>query len=553
MMADPTLSAGVEALEQGRYADALAIFAPLAKQRPGDTNVLLALASAQLGAGDARSALATATEARSKVSNATAPLYLLAPAAALADEEQTFRACLTHLTSIALNEALGIGAFWTARLIEHNHFVAAARVQRQLVALAPNDYDVRLAEADTLLRMGETEAAGAALAEALRIDATRGEAHALKAQQRVQAGDLDGARRSALAAISRSPHAVPAYAALADLDASALDDDMLSRLRETMKQDRTPPENRAAAGMALAAALDSRGRHDEAFAAILDARHDLARANVQRGKPYRREETAAKLANEMRLFSVDALRTPPPDPARGQGLVFIVGMPRSGSTLVDQALSRHSQVVSRGESRALQAVRAQFDAELAESANQDALVERRGAQWERLYRTGALAGPVLVDKNLFNFWNVGLIARLLPSARIVLVRRDPVDVCFSIFKRAFIGEHPFANDIEDLAHYHRCFDRLADHWRAALPHTVLEVNYEALVQDFETGLRAILAHCGLKFEPACVRFHESDRAVITSSAAQVRQPLFTTGIGRSRPYTRQLQPLIAALARHKQT
>jgi hypothetical protein len=128
-----------------------------------------------------------------------------------------------------------------------------------------------------------------------------------------------------------------------------------------------------------------------------------------------------------------------------------------------------------------------------------------------------------------------------------------VDVCFSIFKRAFIGEHAFANDIEDLAHYHRCFDRLADHWRTALPHTVLEVGYEALVQDFETGLRAILEHCGLPFEPACVRFHESRRAVSTSSAAQVRQPLFTAGIGRWRPYARQLQPLIEALERHKQT
>jgi tetratricopeptide (TPR) repeat protein len=283
MTADQTLSAGVAALEQGRYADALAHFAPLAKQRPGDINVLLALASAQLGAGDAGAALITATDARAKAPNPIAALYVLAPAAALTDEEETFRACLTQLSNMAPKEALGLGAFWTARLIEHGHFVAAARVQRELVALAPENYDVRVGEADTLLRMGETDAAGAALGEALRLDAARGEAHALMAQQRLQAGDLDGAKQSALAAISRSPHAVPAYAALAELDPSALDDDMLSRLREVTREDRASPENRAAAGMALAAALDARGRRDDAFDAILEARHELARADVQRG------------------------------------------------------------------------------------------------------------------------------------------------------------------------------------------------------------------------------------------------------------------------------
>lgn len=550
MTAEMTFAAGVAALEAGRYADALAHFAPLAAQRPDDLNVLLALASAQLGAGDARAALQTANEARQKAPDAA--WHVLAPAAALANDDAVFRACLDQLGRTSMQNALALGAFWTARLIEHGHFEAAARVQGELAAVAQDNYDVRLTQADVTLRMGDTDTAHAALAEALNIDDTRAEAHALMAQLQLQMGDLDAARQSALAAIARNPHAVPAYAALADIDASALDDEALRRLRVITRQHPSTPENRAAAGMTLAAALDARGAHDDAFMAIVTARQELKHADFQRGKPYRREDTEARLAAELRLFPSELLSGPARDARLGAGLIFIVGMPRSGSTLVDQALASHSHVASRGESRAFQFVRAQFDAELKQSITPDALIDKRRAQWDRLYRADAPAAATLVDKNLFNFWNVGLIARLFPAARVVLVRRDPIDVCFSIFKRAFIGDHSFANDLDDLAHYHRCFDRLADHWRTALPRSVLEVRYERLVQDFETGLRAILDHCALPFEAACLRFHETRRSVSTSSAAQVRQPIFTAGVGRSRPYAQHLKPLIAALERYRQ-
>jgi tetratricopeptide (TPR) repeat protein len=549
MTMDPTFSAGVAALQAGRYADALALFAPLAERQPRSVDVLLGLASAQLGAGDARAALATATHARTIAPHSSAALYVMGPAAALANHEQRFVECLTNLRQLPASQAADLGAFWTARLLEHGHVLAAERVQRQLVAMAPGDYGAYVAHADTLLRLGETDAAGAALAEAFKHDQARGEAHALLAQQRMQVGDLDAAKQAAYAAIARNPRLVPAYAALADIDPAAIDDAMVDQLGALAAEDDGMVENRAAASLALAAALDAKGRYAEAFACIAAARQRLRAADLQRGKAYRRDATAARLSAELRLFPRQLLADPAPAPERGRGLVFIVGMPRSGSTLVDQALAGHSHVASRGESMALNSVRARFDAEVAAGA--DAAVQRHGQHWEALYRSGAPSAQTIADKNLFNFWNVGLIARLFPAARITIMRRDPVDVCFSIFRHAFIGEHAFANDIEDLAHYHRCFDRLADHWRDALPHAVLEVRYETLVQDFESGIRAILEHCRLPFEPACVRFHETKRVVSTSSAAQVRQPLFTSGVGRWRAYAAHLQPLIEALERNK--
>lgn len=550
MTMDPTFSAGVAALQAGRYADALALFAPLAERQPRGVDVLLGLASAQLGVGDARAALATALEVRTIAPHAPAALYVIGPAAALSDDEQRFRECLMHLRQLPPAAAADFGGFWTARLLEHGHVIAAERVQRQLVAVAPGDYRARVAHADTLLRLGEAEAAGAALAEALKLDQTRGDAHALLAQQCLQVGDLAASKRAALAALARNPRLVPAYAALADIEPAAIDDAMLSQLRTLAAESGRAVEDRAAAGLALAAALDAKGRHAHAFSCITAARDELRAADLQRGKPYRRDATAARLAAELRLFPRQLLAEPAPARERGRGLVFIVGMPRSGSTLVDQALAGHSQVASRGESMALSGVRARFDAEVG-GGGADAAIQRHGDDWAALYHSGAPSAPTIVDKNLFNFWNLGLISRLFPAARIAIIRRDPVDVCFSIFRRAFIGEHAFANDIEDLAHYHRCFDRLADHWREALPDAVLEVRYETLVQDFEPGIRAILDHCRLPFEPSCVRFHETKRTVTTSSAAQVRQPLFTSGVGRWRAYAAQLQPLIEALDRYK--
>jgi hypothetical protein len=137
---------------------------------------------------------------------------------------------------------------------------------------------------------------------------------------------------------------------------------------------------------------------------------------------------------------------------------------------------------------------------------------------------------------------------VLPNARIIHARRNPLDTCFSCFSLLFSGNQPYAYDLGELGRYYRGYERLMTHWRTVLPDGVMiEVNYEDLVSDLETHARRIVAHCGLDWEDACLSFHKTQRAVRTASSAQVRQPIYRSSIGRWRPYRKQLLPLLAAL------
>ncbi len=155
--------------------------------------------------------------------------------------------------------------------------------------------------------------------------------------------------------------------------------------------------------------------------------------------------------------------------------------------------------------------------------------------------------PHFIDKMPNNFSHVGLIHAILPNAIIIDARRHPMDSCFSTYKQHFAEGQSFSYDLDDLGRYYRCYLDLMDHWDTVLPGKVLQVRYEQLVRDPETHIRRLLSHCGLDFEPACLAFHETKRSVRTASAEQVRQPMYTSGIGHWRHFERELEPLRRAL------
>ena len=231
--------------------------------------------------------------------------------------------------------------------------------------------------------------------------------------------------------------------------------------------------------------------------------------------------------------------------------LFVVGLPRSGTTLVDRILGSHGAITSRGESADL----AQAVVRAAGTATGKADLVRRSAWLDsaalgRAYCQTLPAGPQLrvIDKTPGNFLYLGLIASALPQARIVHLRRNPMDVCHAMYKTLFRMAYPFSYDLDDLARYWLGYDRLMAHWRRVLPaERFLEVDYEALVTDQETMSRRLVAHAGLPWEDTCLRFEHNPQPTLTASAAQVRRPIYRSSVRLWRKYQQELAPLAERL------
>ena len=239
--------------------------------------------------------------------------------------------------------------------------------------------------------------------------------------------------------------------------------------------------------------------------------------------------------------------------------IFLVGMPRTGTTLIERILAGHSAVISAGELH-------DFSSELVKEihrvsagrpvAKEDMVAASLQVDFARLGRNyvsaarQALAGtpPRFVDKLPFNFLYCGLIHRSLPGARIIHVVRNPMDTCYAIYKTLFGQAYPFSYDLNELATYYIAYRKLMDHWHTMMPGLILDVAYEELIADTEQQARRLIDHCGLDWEPTCLEFHKSTAASTTASAVQVRQPIYASSIEKWRHYERHLAPLKARLA-----
>jgi hypothetical protein len=236
--------------------------------------------------------------------------------------------------------------------------------------------------------------------------------------------------------------------------------------------------------------------------------------------------------------------------------VFIVGMPRSGTTLIEQILASHPQVFGAGELPDLGDAAARLsepgDANGAfpeiVASLPDEVLRQVGARYADAAGARAPMAERVTDKMPLNFYFVGLIHLALPNARIIHASRDPLDTCLSCFATLFTGDHRVAYELSELGRYYKAYEGLMEHWRRVLPDGVmLEVRYEDVVADVGREARRIVAHCGLSWDDTCLRFHGSPRPVRTASAAQVRRPIYDSSVGRWRAYDKLLLPLIEAL------
>lgn len=365
-------------------------------------------------------------------------------------------------------------------------------------------------------------------------------------------GRLEEARQVFESAIARAPSTVSHYYHLSSLKRFAAGDAHIAAMeRLASGMAGLSEEERIRLHFSLGKAYADLGEHQRSFSHLSEG-NALNRHRIV----YKEAETLRSMDRVRAVFTDAMFRAragvgdPSPVP------VFIVGMPPSGSTLVEQILASHPAVFGAGElrdfGRCVAALRDPGGASVRFPEGVPSLQPeqlcRLGADYLERIRTARPGAQRITDKMPGNFNLVGLIHLALPNARIIHTRRDPIDTCYSCFARLFVAGHQYAYDLGELGRYYRAYATLMAHWRRLLPAGVmLEVQYEDVVADVETQARRIIAHCGIGWDDACVAFHQSGRAVRTFSSTQVRRPIYRDSIGRWRAHAAQLAPLLDEL------
>ncbi len=445
-------------------------------------------------------------------------------------------------------------------LARQNYAVALSRRQRydealaevqQLLDAEPGNPNYRLLQGSLLVQKGEHRDALALYETFLGEYPRQAGAHLNYGHTLKTVGRLDEAIAAYRTAIELRPATGEAYWSLANLKTLRFTDDDLRAMQAEL-DDQGDPDDQSHLLFALGKAMEDRERFDESFGYY-------AKGNAIRG---RRQPFSAKINVYDTARQIKALDAhffagrrdwgcPAPDP------IFIVGLPRAGSTLLEQILASHSKVEGTAELPDIIALSRRLGQKSpANPASQypeilSTLTEDEAARLgqgyldsTRVHRRGT---PFFIDKMPNNFKHIGLIHLILPNAKVIDARRHPMAGCFSCFKQLFAHGQRFTYSLEALGRYYRDYVRLMDHWDAVLPGRVLRVQYEDMVADSEAQIRRVLAHCGLEFEDSCLRFYETERPVRTPSAEQVRQPVYRHGLEQWRNFEAHLGPLKAAL------
>jgi tetratricopeptide (TPR) repeat protein len=438
-----------------------------------------------------------------------------------------------------------------ALLGRHKHAQALEQIER-LLKIEPGNRAYRITHATVSVGMGKHEQAIEEYRQILVETPRAADVHLSVAHALKTLGRQSEAVASYRTAFELRPSFGDAYWSLANLKTYRFAGEDIARMREQERAADIGAEDRYHLCFALGKALEDRGDYAESF------------GYYRRGNALKRAELRFKIEPLERNARLQAAVCTREFFAarRGSGCdsgepIFIVGLPRSGSTLLEQILASHSQVEGTTELPNI----LRFVAELqgrdpdTQEPRYPAILERltaadfRGLGEKyladtRAYRTGK---PRFIDKMPNNFRHIGLIHLILPNARIIDARREPMACCFSNFKQLFASGQEFTYDIEDIARYYRSYVQLLRHWDDALPGKVLRIQYEDVVEDLEGNVRRILDFCGLPFEPACLAFHKTERSVRTASSEQVRRPIFKEGIDQWRHFEPWLGSLRSAL------
>jgi len=396
---------------------------------------------------------------------------------------------------------------------------------RRACKLAPASASAWFNLGEALWRQASTDEAIATLRRALELAPTHLPAHLSLAKAQASLGQVDDAVAGFREVLRFDPSNADGWFGLSNLNTVRFDAADAAGLRQALARGGQSPRHRELLGFSMAKALEDQGDYAQAF-------ETFRQANASRRQRVHWDAAGERRRVEAirRIFARDM--PPPLDPTLGREAIFIVSVPRSGSTLVEQILASHPEVEGANEIKDMPQV---IDAETHRRRSAFPLwaPDASAADWQRLgqeylARTAPWrkAKPRSTDKSLVTWYLVGAALAMLPAARVVVVHRDPVETCLACFRQCFTELSGFSCDLDEMADYCIDFMRLTRFWLERYPGRVFDLEYETLVAEPEPTIRRLLDFCGLSFDPACLEFHKTSRAVLsTPSAAQVRQPL----------------------------
>jgi len=404
--------------------------------------------------------------------------------------------------------------------------------------------------AELYLKCGQHESAGKCYARSVELQPSNPDYLYNLAASKTAMGELDEAETLFTQVIHLKPDDYGAWLNRSGLKTQTSESNHVEQLKYVKSQLKPEDPGQVQVCYALAKELEDLRQYEQAFSFLQEGSHQRRQA-----MQYDVREDEAAMASIARCFDENLLNsTSPTDDSERP--IFILGLPRSGTTLVDRIISSHSQVGSLGEHDMLPLALMNLTAAGSDVADKTALIEQSAridfAKLGRRYLSGIDGfgnhAARLVDKTPLNFLYLGLIHLSMPGAKIIHLRRHPVDSCYAIYKTLFRAGYPFSYSLQEVGRYYIAYCGLMDHWRKTIPGAFLEVDYEAVIADQEGETRRMLDYLGLEWEDACLDFHRQRGPAATASAAQVRQPIYSTSVGLWRRYERQLAPLAGKLS-----
>jgi tetratricopeptide (TPR) repeat protein len=447
-------------------------------------------------------------------------------------------------------------------LVERHKYQQAREQLEQLIKLEPENRQHRAMYATACAGLGEHERAVQLYRDLLREVPQAEDVHLSAAHSLKALGRRDEAVASYRAAATARPSFGDAYWSLANLKTYRFPDEEIAQMRAIEAAPETRLLDRYHVCFALGKAFEDRGEYAQSW-----RYYEQGNALKRSESRYRPEIIEGNTSRQIETCTRDFFAARAGGGCQSPDPIFIVGLPRSGSTLLEQILASHSAVEGTQELSDIQRIVLELqgqDPDLANLRYPGVLTELPREELQRLgekfmrdtrvYRASAKA--CFIDKNPNNFRHIGLIHLILPNAKIIDARREPMGCCFSNLKQLFAKGQEFTYSVEDIARYYRTYLDLMTHWDRVLPGRVLRVWHEDVVEDLESNVRRMLEFCDLPFEPGCLTFYRNERSVRTPSAEQVRQPIFREGLDQWKHYEPWLGPLREglgdALTRYRQ-